>query len=87
MFGPNNKKRKQILFFQFELQLVLCSMTAAFLPSQIQPIVWSSLNQAIGDRVEMDTEESNRNLQQTHNEDDQPLLSGDVDFPFKENVA
>ena len=26
----------------------------------------------------MDTEESNRNLQQPHNEDDQPLLSGAV---------
>jgi hypothetical protein len=66
--------------------LVLGSFTAAILPSQIQATDCSSLNQAIGDCVEMDTEASNNNSQPNQEDDDRPLF-GDFDSPFEETFA
>ena len=99
-FQMKNKNRNKFYFSRESQlphdQLALCSLTAAFLSSRIQPLAtvtardsdcsspWLSNQAIVGDCVETqasmdtDSEESNRNLQQTHDdsEDDQPLLSG-----------
>jgi hypothetical protein len=62
------------------------SLTAAILPSQIQATDCSSLNQAIGDCIEMETEASNNNSPPNQQDDDRPLL-GNFDFPFEKTVA
>jgi hypothetical protein len=62
------------------------SLTSAILASKFQPKDCSSLNQAIENCVEMDTEASINNWPPNQEDKDRPLI-GDVVFPFEETVA
>jgi hypothetical protein len=93
MFGPKNKNKNKFNFRASPFwttaahdQLVLGSFTAAIVPSQIQATDCSSLNQAIVDCVEMDTETSKNNSPPNQDDEDRPLF-GDFDFPFEETIA